>query len=86
MNARQRKRLDCLLAERATHGLDHESGLELAALLAAQPELDDDRYDVAAAALEVALTVPHEPMPPAVKRRLASLGREWAERARRGQC
>lgn len=84
MDPRDRARLEELLAERATQGLDPGSERELRALLAAHPERsNDDRFDLAAAAIELALLGELDEMPRDVRNRLASKGRAWAANMRR---
>lgn len=78
MNARDRARLDELLAERATQGLDGVATEELRALLAASAQGDDEGFDLAAAAIELALLVDLEEMPARVRDRLVLRGRAWA--------
>ncbi len=57
-------RLEDLLAERATQGLDLDEANELGQLLERHPEVDPDAYDRAASALCVALQRPAvEPLP-----------------------
>jgi hypothetical protein len=85
MDPRERERLEDLLAERATQGLDPGSERELQVLLAAHPECsNDERFDLAAAAIELALLGDLDEMPPDVRNRLASKGRAWAQALRRG--
>lgn len=84
MDPRDRVRLEELLAERATQGLDAESARELEVLLAAHPEsAGDDRFDLAAAAIELALLGELDEMPEDVRHRLVSKGRAWARSIRR---
>ena len=63
-----RRRLEELLAERATQGLAPAEERELQALLAASPEIDVDGFDVAAAALSQATLDELEPMPRHLRR------------------
>jgi hypothetical protein len=65
-------RLDELLLERATGGLDAAEEAALRALLAAHPEVDEYRYERAAAAVLLASLTAIEPMPASVKRKLAA--------------
>jgi predicted TPR repeat methyltransferase len=84
MDPRDRARLDELLAERATQGLDAESRREFEALLAPHPEaVEDDRFDLAAAAIELVMLGELDEMPEDVRQRLASKGRAWARSMRR---
>ncbi len=62
------RRLEELLAERATQGLAAASARELEGLLAANPDVDGDGFDLAAAALDLAMTASVEPMPARVRR------------------
>jgi hypothetical protein len=83
MDPRDRVRLEELLAERATQGLDAESARELEALLAAHPlSVEDDRFDLAAAAIALVMLIELDEMPEDVRHRLASKGRAWAETMR----
>jgi len=59
-----------LLAERAVFGLDAERSQELEALLDAHPEWNNDSFDLAAAAIDEALSGPPEPMPDDLRDRL----------------
>ena len=72
-------RLDDLLLRRATEGLDDEDEAELRALLAKHPEADEYRYERAAAAVLLASLTELEPMPAAVKDKLAQ---RWSKPAR----
>lgn len=84
MNARDRSRLEALLAERATQGLAPDADRELVVLLAANPEArDDERFDLAAAAIDLASLGELEEMPQSARERLASMARAWAEEMRR---
>ncbi len=78
MNARDRARLEELLAERATQGLDEVAVEELHTLLAASSQNDDDGFDLAAAAIELALLGDLDEMPADVRDRLSLRGRAWA--------
>jgi len=77
MNARDRARLEELLVDRATQGLDGVAAEELRALLVASSRIDDDGFDLAAAAVELAMLGELEEMPPSVRNRLRLRGREW---------
>jgi hypothetical protein len=67
-------RLDELLLRRATEGLEPAEEAQLATLLAAHPEVDEYRYERAAAAVLLASLTELEPMPSSVKHNLA---RRW---------
>lgn len=77
MNARDRARLQELLADRATQGLDCVAAEELRALLAASSRIDDDGFDLAVAAIELVMLGELEEMPAGVRDRLRLRGREW---------
>jgi hypothetical protein len=84
MDSRQRVRIEELLAERATQRLDPAAERELAVLLAAQSgALADDAFDLAAAAIDLALLGELDEMPADVRERLSARGRAWAETMRR---
>lgn len=72
-------RLDELLLRRATEALAADEDAELASLLAAHPEVDEYRYERAAAAVLLASLTAIEPMPASLKRKLAH---RWRGRAR----
>ncbi len=76
MNARERARFEELLAERATQGLDVAASDELRALLDASSQIDDDDFDLAAAAIDLAMLHELEEMPAEVRDRLVRLGRQ----------
>ena len=78
MTARDRIRLEELLAEQATQGLDGVSAAELRDLLARVPHGDDDGFELAAAAIELAMLGELEQMPTGVRDRLRQRGRDWA--------
>jgi hypothetical protein len=84
MDPRRRARLEELLAERATQGLGPIEERELAGLLSAHPgEADADRFELAAAEVELALLGHLDAMPPVVRERLSATGRAWVQ-SRRG--
>ncbi len=64
-----------LLVDRATEGLSPRREAELESHLASHPELDPEPFELAAAAIELACTVPEEPMPARLSRRLARRAR-----------
>jgi len=67
-----------LLADRATEGLGAAEEAELDALLDRYPELDDDSFDLAAAAAALAAEpAPAEPMPAHLRRRIEQQAAEW---------
>jgi len=78
MNARDRIRLDELLAEQATQGLDGVAADELRALLEASVRGEDEGFELAAAAIELAMLGELEEMPASVRDGLRVRGREWA--------
>lgn len=59
-----------LLAERATEGLDSARSAELEKLLSRHPELADETLELAAAAIDRALTGPAETLPDGLRSRL----------------
>lgn len=65
-----------LLAQRATEGLAEDARLELEALLAQHPEMDDDGFDLAAAAIHQALAGVDEQLPADLRERLIATGIE----------
>lgn len=72
------ERLDELLVERATEGLDGDRLVEFESLLAADPAADDDGYDRAAAAIAEAFAAADprsESLPPHLRDRLVETGR-----------
>ena len=86
MDSRDRARLEELLAERATQGLDAASERELQALLATGAgSVEEEQFDLAAAAIELALLGELDEMPQGVRNRLATKGRAWAETMRRDE-
>jgi hypothetical protein len=72
-----RTRMDELLADRALVGLSPREELELERLALETGVAPDTRYDVAAAALELALAHAAEPLPAGVRARLDALAREF---------
>ncbi len=68
-----------LLIDRATEGLGPDQESRLSSLLERFPELDDDSIDLAAAAVDLACTVPTEPMPAALRERVAAQATEYFE-------
>ena len=60
-------RLDELLAQRATQPLAPALAAELQDLLAAHPDVDSQGFDLAAAAITLALAEADEPMPAHLK-------------------
>jgi hypothetical protein len=65
-----RKNLDELLLARATGSASAVELEELARLLAAHPDIDEDAYDRAAAAICLATLDTAEPMPPSLRSKL----------------
>lgn len=74
--ARDERLLD-LLAARATEGLDADAQQELSALLQGQSDVDADGFDLAAAALYLAIAGAREEAPPELRARLERHGRAW---------
>jgi anti-sigma-K factor RskA len=68
-NAEQERLLD-LLAERAVCGLDSSGQRELAELQLRYPEIDDQYYEIPAAAANLALEPDSEPLPEAIRQRI----------------
>ena len=86
MDPRRRARLEELLAERATQGLDPAAERELNELLEADVHFGlDDEFDLAAAAIELALLGDLDEMPRDVRERLSSTGLAWADGMRKDQ-
>lgn len=84
MESRDRARLEELLAERATQRLAPAAEDELHTLLAAgEGSVDEDQFELAAAAVELALLGDLDEMPQDVRNRLATKGRAWVEAMRR---
>ena len=71
-----RQRAVDLLVERATEGLAPAREAELGELLASQPDLDPESFELAAAAIDLACTVIDEPVPEGLSLRLAVQARE----------
>ena len=65
-----------LLIDRATEGLSQRAAHELEALLRELPEVDADALDLAAAAVELAYTMPEEPLPEPLRARVAARAAE----------
>lgn len=65
-----RERAEELLINRALGTLDREESIELEALLALDPALDDDRFEFVAASLDLALDGRDEPMPEHLRTRV----------------
>lgn len=65
-----RQRLDRLLLARATTGLRSAEAAELARLMAAHPDVDQDAYDRAAAAVCLATIDTSEAMPDSLRAKL----------------
>ena len=74
-----RERLDELLADRATVGLDPTEWDELAALLDTHPEVDPESWELTAAGIDQALCESHElaaePLPEHLRRGIVAQGR-----------
>ena len=66
-----------LLVDRATEGLDTDQQSRLGSLLERFPELDDDSFELAAAAVDLAYTVPAQPLPAALRERVAAQAAEY---------
>ncbi len=65
-----------LLIDRATEGLDPGQQARLSPLLERFPELDDDSFELAAAAVELAHTIPAQPLPAVLRQRVAAQAAE----------
>ena len=76
------RRLEELLAERATQGLEPPEAGELESLLAASPDVDGEDFDLAAAALDLAMLEELEPMPRSVRRKILDRTRQEASGTR----
>jgi hypothetical protein len=76
---RSARRLDDLLLKQAIEGLDAAEQTALRALLAEHTEVDEHRYERAAAAVLLASLPEITPMPAGVQRRLAG---RWRGRTR----
>lgn len=74
------ERIQALLADRATEGLDATQAAELSELAALHPEVDPDGFDRTAAMIDVALAgAPGHPLPrPFTARILAGADRFFA--------
>jgi hypothetical protein len=70
----ERERLEDLLGQRATVGLDATEAAELARLLARNPSIDAESFDRAAAALHVAQLGPLEALPSHLRLTLIAAG------------
>ena len=67
-----RERADELLISRALGTLDREERIELDALLQIDPSLDDDRFELVAASLDLALDGDEMPMPDSLRHKVQS--------------
>ncbi len=77
--AKEERTLDLLVA-RATEGLDPTAEQELEVLLAQFPELDEDpSFDLAAASIDVAYTMPQQPMPENLRNLVAAQASDFFE-------
>ena len=65
-----------LLASRSTQGLEPQEQAELEGFLSQRPELDDDSFDLAAAAVELVYLETSEPLPGDVRARLSTQANE----------
>ena len=70
------ERAEELLVDRVTEGLDARRQRELDRLLPRCPDLDPESFELAAAAIELACTAAEEPLPAALRDRLARQARE----------
>jgi anti-sigma-K factor RskA len=75
--AARHERLQELLADRALVGLTGREELELARLQAETGTSDDTGYELAAAALQLALVAQSEPLPTALRAQLAAAARDF---------
>ncbi len=73
------ERLHELLADQALQGLNEDAARELDALLVAEPAVDVEAFERAAAALDQAIAAGAnaEPLPSDVRKNLASAAHEW---------
>jgi len=76
-----RRRLDELLLARATGSAGAVELEELARLLAEHPDIDDDAYERAAAAICLATLDTAEPMPPSLRDKLQRKAAEFVASA-----
>lgn len=76
--ASARHEVETLLALRAVGDLDATEETRLEAMLARHPDLDDDGFERAAAALTLALVPAAPEIPPSLEARLASAAEQWA--------
>lgn len=72
-------RVQELLVDRATEGLDPERERELENLLPHCPDLDPESFELAAAAIELAYITAEEPLPETLRERLADQARDFYE-------
>ena len=72
-----RRRLQELLATRAVQGLDAAQTRQLQQILKGHPEWDDEGFDLAAAAIDLALQRQLPEPPAALKERLTARARTW---------
>lgn len=72
-----RLRCEELLIDRATHDLDAEAREELDVLLREHPEWDDDSFELAASALDLALQPDIQPIPDTLRVQLHAQARGW---------
>jgi hypothetical protein len=76
---RDRKlRCEELFADRATHDLDAAARRELDEILMQHPEWEEESFELAAAALDLALQPSLEVMPDKVRKRLQEEARTWS--------
>lgn len=82
MSKDSRDRLKELLAWRATHDLNAAEELELEGLLAEHPDWEDEGFELAAAALELAWADEAEPLPEHLRRKLLRDARAYFSESR----
>ncbi|MEM8960017.1 MAG: anti-sigma factor [Acidobacteriota bacterium] len=76
MTVEDDRRLDDLLIEQATAGLDDVSGADLKKRLASRPDIDPEAYELAVAAVTLAYLRVEEPMPESVRETLRHMAPE----------
>ncbi|MEM7350866.1 MAG: anti-sigma factor [Acidobacteriota bacterium] len=77
MTAVSEQRVYDLLIDRATVGLGAADGRELDALLERYPEVDAESFELAAAAIDLAYSVPDEPLPAALQQQVRLQAEEY---------
>lgn len=70
------RRLEMLLVDHATEGLDPISQAEMRSLLSQSPGLDPESFELAAAAIELACDLCEDPLPSSLRSRLSLRARD----------